>query len=82
MQCVGSFIEVDNCVDLVRQDSYSPLVYSYDLQCFNCNDSRYNWVKYVTAALVPLTVFAVCGVNIIDYMYNHPFLDDVSLLSS
>ena len=70
MQYVGSFIEVDNCVDLVRQDSYSPLVYSYDLQCFNCNENHYNWVKYVTA------------VNIIDYTYNHPFLDDVSLLSS
>ena len=51
-QCVGSFIEVDNnCVDSVR---YSPLVYSYDLQSFNCTDSHYNWVKYVIAVFVPL----------------------------
>ena len=41
------------------EEGYSPLVYSYDLQCFNCTDSHYNWVKYVTAAFVPLTVFYV-----------------------
>ena len=41
------------------EEGYSPLVYSYDLQCFNCTDSYYNWVKYVTAAFVPLTVFYV-----------------------
>ena len=41
------------------EEGYSPLVYSYDLQCFNCTDSHYNWVKYVTAAFVPLTIFYV-----------------------
>ena len=41
------------------EEGYSPLVYSYDIQCFNCTDSHYNWVKYVTAAFVPLTVFYV-----------------------
>ena len=41
------------------EEGYSPLVYSYDLQCFNCTDSHYNWVKYVTAAFVPLTVFFI-----------------------
>ena len=41
------------------EEGYSPLVYSYDLQCSNCTDSHYNWVKYVTAAFVPLTVFYV-----------------------
>ena len=41
------------------EEGYSPLVYSYDLQCFNCTDSHYNWLKYVTAAFVPLTVFYV-----------------------
>ena len=41
------------------EEGYSPLVYSYDLQCFNCTDSHYNWVKYVTAAFIPLTVFYV-----------------------
>ena len=41
------------------EEGYSPLVYSYDLQCFNCTDSHYNWVKYVAAAFVPLTVFFI-----------------------
>ena len=41
------------------EEGYSPLVYSYDLQCFNCTDSHYNWIEYVTAAFVPLTVFYV-----------------------
>ena len=41
------------------EEGYSPLVYSYDLQCSNCTDSHYNWIKYVTAAFVPLTVFYV-----------------------
>ena len=41
------------------EEGYSPLVYSYDLQCFNCTDSHYNWIKYVTAAFVPLTVFFI-----------------------
>ena len=41
------------------EEGYSPLVYSYDLQCFNCTDSHYNWLKYVTAAFVPLTVFFI-----------------------
>ena len=41
------------------EEGYSPLVYSYDLQCFNCTDSHYNWVKYVTAAFIPLTVFFI-----------------------
>ena len=41
------------------EEGYSPLVYSYDLHCFNCTDSHYNWVKYVTAAFIPLTVFFI-----------------------
>ena len=41
------------------EEGYSPLVYSYDLQCFNYTDSHYNWLKYVTDAFIPLTVFYV-----------------------
>ena len=41
------------------EEGYSPLVYSYDLQCFNCTGSHYNWIKYVTAAFFPLTVFYI-----------------------
>ena len=35
---------------------FSPLVYSYDLNCIKCN-SKYNWLKYVAVAYIPLTIF-------------------------
>ena len=38
---------------------YSPLVYSYDLECTMCSGGQYNWIKYVAIAFVPLTVFLV-----------------------
>ena len=37
-------------------EGFSPLVYSYDLHCVKCND-KYNWLKYVAIAYIPLTVF-------------------------
>ena len=38
---------------------FSPLVYSYDLKCIACTvtDNHYNWLKFVAAALIPLTFF-------------------------
>ena len=36
---------------------YSPLVFSYDLYCMNCTGLRYNWIKYIAAAYIPLTFF-------------------------
>ena len=41
------------------KDSYHPLVYSYDMKCVKCEDSRYNWLKFVVEAYVPLTFFFV-----------------------
>ena len=38
---------------------YSPLVYSYDLECTMCSGGQYNWIKYVAIAFLPLTVFLV-----------------------
>ena len=35
---------------------FCPLAYSYDLNCVKCK-SKYNWLKYVTIAYVPLTIF-------------------------
>ena len=37
-------------------DDYTPLVYSYDLKCVKCS-SKYNWLKYVAVAYIPLTFF-------------------------
>ena len=39
-----------------KEGFHSP-VYSYDVHCRNCTYSRYDWVKYVTVAFGPLTVF-------------------------
>lgn len=35
---------------------FSPLVYSYDLYCIKCS-SKYNWLKFIIAAFLPLTIF-------------------------
>ena len=38
---------------------FAPLVYSYDMNCMNCTNPVNNWLKYITAAFLPLTVFFV-----------------------
>ena len=38
-------------------DGYSPPVYSYYPQCFNCTSGTNNWPKYLTVSLLPTTVF-------------------------
>ena len=37
-------------------NGFSPLVYSYDLNCVKCS-GEYNWLKYVAIAYIPLTIF-------------------------
>ena len=43
------------------KDGYYPLVYSYDMKCkkCTCTDSKYNWLKFIVEAFVPLTVFFI-----------------------
>ena len=38
---------------------FSPLAYSYDLNCMKCIKSnlKYNWLKFTAAAFIPLTIF-------------------------
>ena len=36
---------------------YSPLIYSYELECTMCSGGQYNWIKYGAIAFLPLTVF-------------------------
>ena len=45
------------------KDNYSIPVYSYDLKCVRCSISPFNWVKYILAAFLPLTVFLVLVVS-------------------
>ena len=41
------------------KDAYSIPVYSYDLKCVHCSASPFNWILYILAAFLPLTVFFV-----------------------
>ena len=42
------------------KDEHYPLVYSYDMRCVNCTRADvYNWIKYVSSAFLPLTIFFV-----------------------
>ncbi|XP_064388650.1 uncharacterized protein LOC135336726 [Halichondria panicea] len=38
---------------------YSPLLYSYEMECMNCTGENmtYNWIKYIAVAYIPLTFF-------------------------
>ena len=38
---------------------FAPLVYSYNMSCMNCTNPANNWLKYITAAFLPLTFFFV-----------------------
>ena len=38
---------------------FAPLVYSYNMSCMNCTNPANNWLKYITVAFMPLTVFFV-----------------------
>ena len=39
------------------KEGYSPLVYTYMLNCVNCSNTKFNEVKFIGAAFIPLTVF-------------------------
>ena len=39
------------------KEEYSPLVYTYMLNCTNCSNTKFNEVKFIGAAFIPLTVF-------------------------
>ena len=41
------------------RENYSIPVYSYEMKCVQCSTSPFNWVKYILAAFLPLTVFFV-----------------------
>ena len=40
-------------------DNHSPAPYSYTLKCAQCSNYRYNWIKYLLIAFLPLTMFYV-----------------------
>ena len=40
-------------------DGYASPVYSYSLACVECKDYKYNWLKYIAVAFLPLTIFYI-----------------------
>ena len=38
------------------KDRNKPSVYSYDYYCTECTDYKYNWVKYILIAYLPVTI--------------------------
>ena len=43
---------------------HAPAVYSHDLACVECQDYKYNLLKYIAVAYVPLTVFYILIVSL------------------
>ena len=42
------------------ESNYSPPAYSYSVACVKCiSDYKYNWLKYIAIAFLPLTVFYI-----------------------
>ena len=63
-----------------KEGFHSP-VYSYDIHCRNCTYSRYDWVKYVTVAFGPLTVFFLTVITFSISPTNPPTLTAFVLTS-
>ena len=38
-------------------DNFAPSPYSYSFECSDCSNYKYNWIKYIAIAYLPLTVF-------------------------
>lgn len=38
---------------------YYPLAYSFNFSCIRCPHAHRNWLKYITAAYLPLTIFCI-----------------------
>ena len=65
----SDIIELNNymCGQLNREgqlcgrckENYSVPVYSYEMKCVQCSISPFNWILYILAAFLPLTVFFV-----------------------
>ena len=60
-------------------EGYAPPVYSYEIKCVECKNYRYNWLKYITVAFIPLTVFFVVVV-IFSISLTSPRVSSIALM--
>ena len=81
LPCHISELEDFMCADLNRRgrlcgqciENYSLPVYSYEMKCVKCEDYKYNWLKYLAVALLPLTIFYLL-VTLLSISFTSPFL--------
>ena len=45
------------------EEGYTPLACSYNMACLECSDYKYNWLKYIAIAFLPLTAFFILVVT-------------------
>ena len=64
------------------RNGYSPLVYSYQLDCKQCSDteSKYNWAVFIVVAFIPLTIFYIFVV-LFKFNANSPHLHGLVLFA-
>ena len=55
------------------ENGYAIPVYSYSLACVKCTDYKYNWLRYLTVAFLPLTLFYIV-VTLFSISFTHPLL--------
>ncbi len=41
------------------EPGYAPALYSYRSACVECKNYKYNWIKYIAIAYIPMTVLIV-----------------------
>ena len=86
LPCNASQLWEVMCADLNRRGrlcgecmkGYTVPAYSYDPRCIKCEDYKYNWLKYLAAAFLPLTVFYVV-VTLFSISFTSPLLSGVVL---
>ena len=60
-------------------DGYGFPVYSYSLGCVTCENYKYNWVKYLIVAYVPLTLFYIV-IALFSVNFTSPMLSGAVIL--
>lgn len=86
LPCHASDLNKYMCANLKREGvlcsqcikGYSIPVYSYNLKCVKCENYKYNWLKYITVAFLPLTVFYFV-ITILSISFTSPLLSPVVL---
>ena len=82
----GVILNKTECADMNRtgalcgrcQDNHYPLAYSFSLVCVQCHHIHWNWVRYIMAAYLPLTLFYLIvlflKVNVVSGHLHHVVL--------